>query len=156
MELWNDNEKHTATVLIFTRTDCPISNRYAPTVRSLCETYQPRGVDFLLVYVERAENPTTIQNHLKEYQYVCRGVHDPLHELVKMTGATVTPEAVIFDAERKIAYQGRIDDRFVDFGQARSEPTTHDLAQALDALLAGQPVPQPKTNAVGCYIGDLK
>ncbi len=39
------------TVVIFTRTDCPVSNRYAPEVRHLYETYHPRGVDFFLVYV---------------------------------------------------------------------------------------------------------
>ena len=155
-DLWQQVENSQATVLLFTRTDCPISNRYAPTVRTLCNTYQPRGVDWLLVYVDPKESPTTIRQHLAEYQYPCSGVHDPLHSLVKMTGATVTPEAVVFDSRRKIAYRGRIDDLYVSFGKARDAATTHELADALEAVLAGKPVAEPATKAVGCYIGDLE
>lgn len=154
-DLWRGRDNAVATVLIFTRADCPISNRYAPTVRSLHSTYQTRGVDFFLVYVDSTQMPDKIRRHLLEYQYPCEGVHDPSHELVKMTGATVTPEAVVFDSERKIAYRGRIDDLYVSFGQARSAATTHDLADALEAVLAGKTVPEPVTQAVGCSIGDL-
>ncbi len=154
-DLWGNREKAAATVLIFTRSDCPISNRYAPTVRSLHSTYQERGVDFFLIYINPRETSSSIRQHLEEYQYPCQGVYDPWHELVKMTGATVTPEAVVFDAERKIAYRGRIDDLYVSFGQARPAVTTHDLADALVAVLAGKTVAEPVTKAVGCSIGDL-
>ena len=78
-----------------------------------------------------------------------------MHTLVKMTGATVTPEAVVFDSRRKIAYRGRIDDLYISFGQARDAATTHELADALEAVLAGKTVAEPATKAVGCYIGDL-
>lgn len=142
--------------MIFTRTDCPISNRYAPTVHDLVAAYHARGVEFKLVYVDPKETPATIRRHLREYQYPCSGMLDPLHELVEITGATVTPEAVVFDSQRKIAYRGRIDNLYVRFGEARPEPTTHDLANALDDVLAGRPVAVAETKAVGCYIGDLK
>ena len=68
----------------------------------------------------------------------------------------MTPEAVVFDADRKIAYRGRIDDLNADLGNARSAATKHDLADAIEATLAGQPVAEPVTKAVGCYIEDLK
>lgn len=154
-DLWQNRDQAAATVLIFTRSDCPISNRYAPTVSSLHSTYQERGVDFFLVYINPRETSSSIRQHLEEYQYPCRGVHDPLHELVKMTGASVTPEAVVFDSRRKIAYRGRIDDLYVSFGQARPAATTHDLADALEAVLDGKTVAEPVTKAVGCSIGDL-
>jgi hypothetical protein len=125
-------------------------------VRTLYDTYHDRGVDFHLIYVDPKESPATIRRHLEEYQYPCNGIHDPLHELVKMTDATVTPEAVVFDSRQKIAYRGRIDDLYVRFGEARPEPTTHDLADAVEAVLAGQSVIAPETKAIGCYIGDLK
>lgn len=155
-DLWQHVEKSPATVLLFTRTDCPISNRYAPTVSALYNTYQPRGVDFFLFYINPQENPTTIRQHLRDFQYPCRGIHDPRHALVKLTGATVTPEAIVFDSQRNIVYRGRIDDLYVKFGQARDTATTHELADALDAVLAGKPVAEPVTKAVGCYIGDLE
>jgi hypothetical protein len=52
-------------------------------------------------------------------------------------------------------YRGRIDDRHVDFGRSRPEATTHDLDHALDELLDGHPVSNPRTRAIGCYIGEL-
>jgi peroxiredoxin len=155
-DLHQQVEKSKATVLIFTRTDCPISNRYAPTVSALWSTFQPRGVDFFLVYVDPRQRQTTLAEHLKEYQYPCNGVHDPLHELVKLSGATITPEAAIFTSQQKIAYLGRIDNLFERPGQSRPAATTHELADAIDAVLAGKSVEQPRTKAVGCIISDLK
>ena len=155
-DLWKGREASSATVVIFTRSDCPISNRYAPTVRSLCEAYQEEGVDFFLVYVDPKETSESIRRHREEYQYACPGVRDPLHALVRMCGATVTPEAVVFDSHRKIVYRGRIDDLAASFGESRAEATTHDLADAIEAALAGRPVVASQTEAVGCYIGDLQ
>src|SRR5258706_161747 len=76
------------------------------------------------------------------------------HGLAKFVGATITPEAVVY-AGGRVAYRGRIDDRYVDLGLERPAATTHDLAEALAAVLAGTPVPHPTTQAVGCYIADL-
>lgn len=154
-DLWQDRDA-AATVLVFVRTDCPVSNRYAPVLRDLSEAYGPRRVDFFLVYVDPRETPDSVAGHRREYQLPCPGVLDPQHRLVAMSGATVTPEAAVFDARRELAYCGRIDDLFPDFGESRTEATTHELADALDAVLAGQAVAQSRTRAVGCYIGDLR
>lgn len=155
-DLWQGRESAVATVLVFSRTDCPISNRYAPTIRSLYEAWRPRGVDFFLVYVDPRENADGIRRHREEYQFGCPGLRDPLHELVAQCSATVTPEAVVFDSKRIIAYRGRIDDLFAAFGASRTEATTHELADAITAVVAGRPVAQPVTRAIGCYIADLK
>jgi len=53
-------------------------------------------------------------------------------------------------------YRGRVDDLYVDFGQARAEPTTHDLADAIESTLLGKSVANPRTQAIGCLIADLK
>ena len=129
-----------AIVFLFTSTDCPISNRFAPEVRRLATAYAPQGVLFRLVYVNPAEDATAIR--------------DSKHALAKFVGATITPEAVVY-AGGRVAYRGRIDDRYVDLGLERPAATTHDLAEALAAVLAGTPVPHPTTQAVGCYIADL-
>lgn len=145
-----------ATVVVFSRTDCPISNRYAPTVKKLYEAYQPRGVRFYLVYVDPKEGPDEIRDHLTEYEYPCAGLRDPSHALVAATGVTVTPEAVVYNAKHAAVYRGRIDDLYTGYGEARDAATTHDLANAIDATLGGQPVAQPTTKAVGCPIADLQ
>lgn len=144
------------TVAIFTRTDCPVSNRYAPEVRQLYDDFHDKHVEFVLVYVDPREQPAAIRAHLREYEYPCSALRDPEHALAAATGATITPEAVVFDADGKITYRGRIDDRNADFGQTRHAPVKRDLADAIDATLAGRPVAEPVTKAVGCYIADLK
>jgi hypothetical protein len=143
-------------VILFTRSDCPISNRYAPEVRSLCEKFKSKGVDFYLVYVDPDEKPESIRQHIRDFKYPCAGIRDPEHTLVAKTGATVTPEAVVFNRDWKIVYRGRVNDLYVDLGTARPAATKHDLEDAVVATLAGLPVAQPVTKAIGCYIGDLK
>src|SRR5687767_1556044 len=107
------------TVCLFTRSDCPISNSYAPEVRRIHEKFKPRGVGFYLVYADPDEGREIIEKHVKEYSYPFPALRDPKHELVKTTGAKVTPEAAVFDKAGKLLYRGRIDDRYVDFGKAR-------------------------------------
>jgi hypothetical protein len=67
----------------------------------------------------------------------------------------VTPEAAVFDARGRVVYRGRIDDRYVDFGLDRPEPTSRDLERAIQDLLAGRSVAVPRTQAVGCILADL-
>ncbi len=145
-----------ASVFIFVRTDCPISNRYAPEIRRIHSEFSTRGVLFRLVYVDPNQQPAAIRDHLKKYDLPLEALRDPKHELVELTGATVTPEAAVFDSSGEMVYRGRIDDRYIDFGQSRPEPTRRDLAEALTAVLEGRSVAEPRTKAVGCFIEDLR
>jgi len=143
------------TVLLFTRTDCPISNRYAPELRRLGQRFGARGVAFRLVYVDPLETPAAIRQHLRAFGLGGEALRDPQHALVRLTGATVTPEAAVFVADPsgpRLVYRGRIDDRAADFGRTRAEPHTRDLADVLDALTAGHAVTPRTTTAVGCFI----
>ncbi|MEW6320705.1 MAG: tetratricopeptide repeat protein [Acidobacteriota bacterium] len=141
-----------ATVLLFTATDCPISNRYAPEVVRLRDAFASRGVRFHLVYANAAETPGAIRAHAARFEYGLSIVRDPAHVLVAQAGASITPEAAVFDASGQLRYRGRIDDRYVDFGVDRPAPTRRDLADALAAVLDGRPVAEPVTRAVGCFI----
>jgi hypothetical protein len=144
-----------AVVLIFTRTDCPIANRYAPEIRRLTAKFAPQGVLFRLVYPEASDTPEKIREHLAAFEYPCEAWRDPAHVLVRHFGVKVTPEVVIFVPDGKLtAYRGRIDDLYVDFGRARAAPTTHELEEALAAVLSNRPVAVATTTAVGCSIGD--
>jgi thiol-disulfide isomerase/thioredoxin len=143
-------------VVLFARTDCPISNSYAPEVRRISAKFAKRGVGFFLVYPDADETPAMIQKHVKEYAYPFPALRDPKQELVKLSGAKVTPEAAVFDADGKLLYRGRIDDRYIDFGKARAAPTVKDLEQALEAILAGKTAPPAGGPAIGCMIPDVK
>ena len=145
-----------ATVFIFTATDCPISNRYAPEVRRIVTAFAPSGVVFRLLYPNPVEEPAAIREHMVAFGYAggIDALRDPAHALVKHVSATVTPEAVVV-VDGRVRYRGRIDDRYVELGVERPSPTTHDLADALTAVLAGHAVPHPATQAVGCFIADF-
>src|SRR5262245_22500653 len=145
-----------ARVVVFTRSDCPISNRFAPEVRKLFDDFHSKGVDFFLIYVDPKEKPQVIREHLRAYEYQCAGLRDPEHKLVAQTGATVTPEAAVFDGKWQMTYRGRINDQYEDVGESRASSTKHDLREAIEATLDGRPIAEPITKAVGCYIGDLK
>jgi len=145
-----------AVVFVFTTTDCPISNRYAPEIRRIVEQYGPRGVVFRLVYPGPNETPAAIREHMAAFSYngAADALRDPTLALVKYVGATITPEAAVY-AGGRVVYRGRIDDRYVDLGVERPAARTHDLADAIAAAVAGKPVAHATTQAVGCFIADL-
>src|SRR5215471_12123244 len=126
-------------VLLFVRTDCPISNRYAPRVQHLAEQYRGK-VNFWLVYPDPAESPTRIRTHLDEFHYNIPALRDTRHELVKLAQATITPEAAVFNSSGALVYHGRIDNWYQDFGRSRLAPTTHELNDAVVAALGGKPM----------------
>lgn len=142
------------TVLVFTTTDCPIANRYAPEIQRLATRFDG-PVRFTLVYPVPADTDATIREHLKTFGYTLQWERDARQALVKKTGVTVTPEVAIIDSTGRLLYRGRIDDRYVDFGRDRPQPTVRDLERSLEAVVAGKPVPVAETRAVGCILADL-
>ena len=143
-------------VLLFVQTDCPISNRYAPTIARLHARFQPQGVAFYLVYPDRREDADAIRRHGEEYGLPGQALRDVQHALVKRVGASVTPEAVVLGERGNVVYRGRIDDRYMALDQVRPQPTRHDLANAIEAALAGRPSDPSATEAIGCFIADLQ
>jgi hypothetical protein len=143
-------------VFIFARTDCPITNRYAPELQRIAAEFAGRDVQFWMVFPDPDETETNIAAHMREYRLPGKVLRDPGHALARRAQATVSPQAAVFDGARKLVYSGRIDDRYVDFGKARPAPTTHDLESAIADTLADKPVAQARTRAVGCYLTDLK
>lgn len=140
-------------VLIFVRTDCPTSNRYAPVIQRIGSEYGAR-VALWLVYPSRT-TADKIRQHEREYGYKLPALRDPQHALVAQAQVQVTPEAAVFDGKHRLLYHGRIDDLYRDLGRARSAATTHELDDAIQAALSGK-TPPPNTPGVGCYIADAE
>jgi thiol-disulfide isomerase/thioredoxin len=142
-----------ANVLFFVASDCPVSNSYAPEIQRLCRDYGSKGVGCSLMYEDVDVNTTAVRKHLDDYRY--RGIPaaiDSERKIATQAKATVTPEAVVVDGKGEIRYRGRIDNFYAALGQPRQQVTVHDLADALDAVLAGKAVPNPETHPLGCYI----
>jgi len=140
-------------VLVFVRTDCPIANRYAPTIQEISRKYR-KSAEFYLVYPVRTETSERVKQHLKEYGYRLAALRDPNYELVRRAQTQVTPEAAVFSPGGKLLYHGRINDWYTEFARAKREPTTQELVDALNAATIGKPVANAAVPAVGCFLPD--
>jgi len=142
-------------VLVFVRTDCPVSNRYAPTIQKLSDEHAAK-VAFWLVYPSAVESAEVIRKHVREYGYKIPALRDPRHALVKRSQVEITPEVAVFGTDRRLVYHGRIDNLYESVGRTRSVATTHELEDAISAALGGKSLPGDATHGVGCYISDLE
>jgi thiol-disulfide isomerase/thioredoxin len=141
-----------ATVLIFVQHDCPICNGYAPTIQRLADSYAKSGAAFALVYAEPGFTAAQAAQHARDYGYRFPGILDGWRTLVKETGVTIAPEAVVLDSAGRIVYRGRIDNRFAALGVQRPHVTTRDLQDAIAETLSGKTVRPARTQSIGCYI----
>jgi peroxiredoxin len=80
--------------------------------------------------------------------YVFPYLYDESQEVARAFGAVCTPDFFLYDAARKLAYRGRLDDNWKDAAQVRQQ----DLREAISALLAGTVPSQPQKPSMGCSI----
>ncbi len=140
-------------VLNFTCNHCPYAKAYEDRFNALAEEFTPQGVAFLAINSNDVETyPDDDMDHMiaraKEKQFLFPYVRDDDQSIAKAYGAVCTPHLFVLDEERKLAYEGRIDDSWKEPEKA----TSADLRIAIEALLAGRPVPSPQTNPMGCSI----
>jgi peroxiredoxin len=147
-------------VIVFTCDHCPVAQMYEKRIKQLAADYRDRGVALVAI---NPNDPKAV--HLSEMGYT--DVGDSLEEMkirasyrhldypylsdgatqsvALKYGPTATPHAFIFDQDRKLRYEGRID------SNPREElAKKHEARDAIDALLAGRPVAVTDTPAVGC------
>lgn len=141
----------TATdVWIFVRTDCPISNRYAPTIARLRQEFA--AVKFQLVYPEPGATQESIDKHKREYGLsAIPSMLDSDLQRVRKFRIRVTPEAVVLADDGSLRYRGRIDDRQQNLKIART-PQKQDLRDAIRR----PPARLLETRAIGCAIEGLR
>jgi hypothetical protein len=144
-----------ALVLLFIRSDCPISNRYAPEIRRLFEKYSSQGIKFRLIYSEPGLTEAGMEKHRQDYGYAIPAQLDPDHKYVSRAKARITPEAAVF-VQNDLLYLGRIDDREIDLGKTRRTALHHDLEDVLVSVVDGKSPKFRQTKAVGCAIENVK
>jgi thiol-disulfide isomerase/thioredoxin len=154
-EVKEGREKPTATVLIFTTTDCPVANAMVPEITRISKDFAEKGVAFQLVYIDPDTTPAKVREHAMEYRIMIPQVLDPDHKLVKRYKAERTPEAFVVRRDGGVAYHGRINNLYHAPGQRRRAPTTHELRDALSAVLSGEKIANPHVPAIGCVIADF-
>jgi hypothetical protein len=143
---------------IFVAADCPISNRYLPEIGRLSREFAPRGVRLWLVYPNPGDTLAAVRTHQSQYRIAASlpQLIAPDSRFLAHAHVHVTPETAIFHADavmnEPVLWHGRIDDRYLTFGTQRPAATQHDLANALDAALAGRQPTRPDAPPVGCAI----
>jgi AhpC/TSA family len=145
-----------AVVFVFTCVDCPVANYYSSEINAIVKDFAGKPVRFYLVHADPELTPAEAAKHADTYKLTPPILIDAKHRLVKLTGATITPEAAVVLPDGTIAYRGRIDDIYPELGRRRAAPNRRDLRDAISAVLAGEAVNESRTKAVGCYIPELK
>jgi thiol-disulfide isomerase/thioredoxin len=147
-----------AIILFFVAPDCPISNRYAPTMSKLAAKYATKGAVTWLIYADDQADFEAIRSHQTDFKLRLPTAIDREYSLTKYTGADVTPEAVVYvpgktpNTPPQLIYRGRIDDQYEGFGRYRPAATDSELTRVLDQIVAGTVPDQVITKAIGCYI----
>lgn len=142
------------SVLVFYSAECPISNAYSPTLNRLAAQFPAPRTRFVGVCVDPDLTDADVRAHAKDFGLSFPVVRDRQGTLSRKLGATITPEAVVVDSEGRVRYLGRIDDQFAARGKANANPATHELSDAISAVLAGKDVAVTRVEAVGCPIPD--
>ncbi len=146
--------------IVFTCNHCPTAQLYESRIKKLTEDYRGKGMTLVAI---QPNDATAVQ--LSELGYT--DVSDSLEEMKiradyrhfnfpylydgdtqtvsRAYGAKATPHVFIFDKERKLRYEGRLDN-----SQREALVKVEDARNAVDALLAGRPVPQAHTGVFGC------
>ena len=115
--------------------------------------YGPKGVGFVLINANDtasypADSYEAMVTRANDQQYPFPYLRDDSQETAHAYGALVTPHPMLFDGQRKLLFQGRIDDSHDHPERVRE----HYLEQALDQALAGGPVRPSALPVVGCTV----
>lgn len=135
------------TAVIFYSTQCPISNEYNDRLQALYRDYSAKGVQLIFADANVNESVREITEHSKAAGFPFQVYQDPQSALADTLGASVTPEAYVFDMTGVLRYHGHIDDAR---NPARAQ--VNGLRNALDEVLEGKAVTRPETKGFGCTI----
>ncbi len=143
-----------ATVVMFICNHCPYVKHVNVELIAVAREYADRGVGFVAISANDAvafpdDGPEQMKAVAAELGYPFPYLYDETQEVARAYGAVCTPDLFVYDADLGLAYRGRLDASTPGNG----EPLTGaDLRRALDALVAGEAVPEEQIPAMGCSI----
>lgn len=141
-----------AIVLIFSSNRCPTAKAYGERMNALQREFGPRGVQLVAInsndpHLYPDESYGRMVDRATEHAYAFPYVADVGQHVAKAYGATCTFHVFVLDRMRRIRYEGRFDDSRID-----ERVTSHDLANALEDVLAGRDVRVANTRPFGCSL----
>jgi len=147
-------------VILFQSNHCPVSQLYEGRMKDIQRDYKSQGLVVVginpnnpkavrineLDHADMSDSLPEMKRHAEDRHFTWPYLYDGETQAVAAKYGTVsTPHVFIFDQDRKLRYQGRIDDNMLD-----TAAKTHEARDAIDALVAGKPVPLETTRAFGC------
>lgn len=140
-------------VVSFWCNHCPYVQAWEGRMIDLARKYGPQGVAFVLVNSndERAypeDGFESMARRAREKGYPFPYLRDESQEVARAYGALVTPHPMLFDAKRRLLFQGRIDDNH----EHPERATRRYLEAALDQAVAGKPVSPAELPVLGCSV----
>jgi len=141
------------TLVIFTCNHCPFAKGWEQRIAEISNSYSKKGIGVILI---NANDPAKynedgwaeMQARAKARGLRVPYVVDETSAVARAFGASVTPEAFLFDKTGKLAYHGTVDDNHLDASKVQKR----FLTDALDAVVAGKPPALPETKSLGCGI----
>jgi peroxiredoxin len=143
----SDAKDAKAIVVMFIATKCPVSNAYNERMVKLYDDYRSKGVVFLGINSNKAEDSEDCKEHAEENEFQFPVLKDPNNKIADTYDAQVTPEIYVLNSKRELLYHGRIDN-----SQREDNVENQDLRNALDEILSGKEVKVADTKAFGCTI----
>ena len=156
----SDFQDAKATLIIFTCNHCPTAQAYEERIKDIAEEYGPKGVATIgvspnspvgllyeeLGYTDLNDDYEAMVIRARDHQFNFPYLYDgDDHAFSMKLGPVATPHVFLFDADKKLVYQGRLDS-LEKPGAAHAE----DIRLAMDELLAGKPLSRPETKTFGC------
>lgn len=140
-------------VVMFICNHCPYVQAVEQRLIDLALQFQPLGVSFVAIMPNDVgrypdDAPDKMKERAEAYGYPFPYLYDEDQAVARAYGAVCTPDIYAFDAERRLAYHGRIDDNW-------KEPalvSRHELADALEALVEGRRPVDKQFPSMGCSI----
>jgi len=149
-------------VLVFTANHCPTAQAYEERIEKLRADFAPRGVAVVLVspndplalrldeqgYTDLGDTLEEMKLRAKDRGWTMPYLYDGETEAMsRQYGPVATPHVFVFDSARKLRYAGRVDDN-----ENPAKAKTQDARDAIEAVLAGKPVPVATTKTFGCSV----
>lgn len=146
-----ENQGSKGTLYIFLSAQCPVVKAYIGRIQAIAKDYEAKGIKVIGINsndteINSKDKPTWIKDDTAE-NFPFPMLLDEGNKIADKWGASVTPEAYLFDASGKLVYRGAVDSSQKNEGNVR-----HYLRDALDSALASKDIAEKETNAFGCSI----
>lgn len=150
----DDIKSDIATVILFLCNHCPYVIHIRDKIAEVAREYQEKGIQFVAISANDADEypadgPDQMKQVAEEVGFTFPYLYDKTQAVARAYDAACTPDIFIFDKDLTCVYRGRFDAA----SPGNNKPVTgQDLSQALDCLLAGDPIPHDQTPSMGCSI----